>query len=130
MSAAVEDLAWGRIVSDAPQPERPVRVTLSYEPADDPRAVRFSFPSGFTFPGESGGTVLPHDWTFPREVLETGLRAPAHSGNVEVWPCGRVQAVVEFHTADGVSVVQFDTSALNRFLRHTYAAAGAEAPTA
>ncbi|MER6913197.1 SsgA family sporulation/cell division regulator [Streptomyces sp. NPDC000594] len=110
MSAtAVEEHAWGRIVTDAPQ-ARPVRVALRYEPAEDPRAIHFSFPSG-------------SDWTLPREVLETGLRAPARSGDVEVWPCGRVQAVVEFHTADGVDVVQFDTSALRRFIRHTYAAA-------
>ncbi|MER7046131.1 MULTISPECIES: SsgA family sporulation/cell division regulator [Streptomyces] len=110
MSAAVvEDHAWGRIVTDAPQ-YRPVRVALRYEPAEDPWAVHFSFP---------GGT----DWIFPRTVLETGLSAPARSGNVEVWPCGRVQAVVEYHSTDGVAVVQFDTSALNRFLRHTYAAA-------
>ncbi|GAA2221223.1 SsgA family sporulation/cell division regulator [Streptomyces amakusaensis] len=113
MPAAVKDLAWGRIVTDAPQ-ERPVRVALCYEPSEDPGAVRFSFP---------GGRDVPRDWTFPRELLESGLRSPVREGNVEVWPCGRVQAVVELHTADGVSVVQFDTSALNRFLRHTYAAA-------
>ncbi|MEO3976188.1 SsgA family sporulation/cell division regulator [Streptomyces sp. CAU 1734] len=111
--AAVEEHAWGRIVSDAPQ-YRPVRVALRYEPAEDPRAVRFSFPGGLP-----GGV----DRSFPRELLESGLRAPVRSGDVEVWPCGRVQAVVEFHTADGVAVVQFDTKALSRFLRHTYAVA-------
>ncbi|MFH8615151.1 SsgA family sporulation/cell division regulator [Streptomyces sp. NPDC017979] len=114
-AATVEDHAWGRIVTDAPQ-YRPVRVAMSYEPDEDPKAVRFDFP---------GGT----GWTFPRELLESGLRAPARSGDVEVWPCGRVQAVVEFHSADGVSVVQFDTTVLKSFLRHTYAAA-ATAPRA
>ncbi|MEU5401026.1 SsgA family sporulation/cell division regulator [Streptomyces sp. NPDC005963] len=107
-AASVEDHAWARIVTDAPQ-HRPVRVALCYEPADDPGAVRFSFASG-------------RDWTFPREVLETGLRSPVREGDVEVWPCGRAQAVVEFHTADGVDVLQFDTRALTRFLTHTYAA--------
>ena len=34
----------------------------------------------------------------------------------------RVQAVVEFHSADGVSVVQFETRPLLRFLRRTYTA--------
>ena len=32
-------------------------------------------------------------------------------------------AVVEFHSPEGVSVVQFDTKALMRFLRRTYLAA-------
>ncbi|MET7615911.1 SsgA family sporulation/cell division regulator [Streptomyces sp. NPDC005408] len=108
MSAVVKDHALARIVTDAPQ-YRSVRVVLSYDP-DDPQAVCFAFPSG-------------RAWTFPRELLETGLRAPARKGDVEVWPCGRVQAVVEFHTPDGVAVVQFDTKVLIRFLRDTYAVA-------
>lgn len=114
MPITVEDPALARIVTDAPQ-YRPVRVSLCYDPTGDPLAVRFAFPSG-------------REWTFPRELLETGLRAPARRGDVEVWPCGRVQAVVEFHTADGVAVLQFDTKVLTRFLNHTYEAA-APAPT-
>ncbi|MFG2329433.1 SsgA family sporulation/cell division regulator [Streptomyces sp. NPDC048604] len=105
---AIEDHAKGRIVTDAPL-SRAVPVALSYDPASDPAAVRFAFP------GNVG-------WTFPRALLESGLRAPARRGDVGVWPCGRVQTVVEFHTADGVAVVQFDTAVLLRFLRHTYAA--------
>jgi class 3 adenylate cyclase len=54
--------------------------------------------------------------------FEQGLSAPAEAGQVRVWPCGRVQAVVEFHSAQGVSVVQFETKALLRFLRRTYMA--------
>ncbi|MEU3601176.1 SsgA family sporulation/cell division regulator [Streptomyces sp. NPDC006798] len=106
----VEDHAWARVVSDAPQ-YRPVRVSMSYEPSDDPGAVRFAFP---------GGT----GWTFPRELLESGLRGPVRSGDVEIWPCGRAQAVVEFHSPEGVAVVQFDANVLTRFLRHTYASPG------
>ncbi|MFF3323177.1 SsgA family sporulation/cell division regulator [Streptomyces sp. NPDC002889] len=109
MPAAVEDYARGRIVTDAPQ-YRSVPVSLTYDPAADPQAVSFAFPSG-------------REWTFPRELLETGLKAPASRGDISVWPCGRVQAVVEFHTSDGVAVVQFDAKTLMRFLRHTYAAA-------
>ncbi|MDQ1010249.1 hypothetical protein QFZ82_004734 [Streptomyces sp. V4I23] len=109
MSPAVMEHARGRIVTDAPQ-YRAVRVSLSYDPAADPQAVCFSFPSG-------------KEWTFPREVLESGLNAPVRRGDIEIWPCGRVQAVVEFHTRDGVAVVQFDAKTLNRFLRHTYAVA-------
>jgi hypothetical protein len=108
MSTAVEEHARGRIVTDAPQ-SRTVRVSMIYDP-DEPQAVSFGFPSG-------------REWTFPRELLETGLRSPATRGDISVWPCGRVQAVVEFHTSDGVAVVQFDAKTLMRFLRHTYAVA-------
>ncbi|MGW5422325.1 SsgA family sporulation/cell division regulator [Streptomyces sp. NPDC003943] len=104
----VVDHARGRIISDAPL-SRPVPVALRYDPAFEPPTVRFVFP----------GNV---EWSFPRALLEKGLRAPARRGDVGVWPCGRVQTVVEFHTDDGVAVVQFDTAALLRFLRHTYAA--------
>ncbi|MFF6778479.1 SsgA family sporulation/cell division regulator [Streptomyces sp. NPDC012637] len=104
---AVEDHARGRIISDAPL-SRPVPVALRFDPGFEPATVRFVFPGNI-------------EWSFPRALLETGLRAPARRGDIGVWPCGRVQTVVEFHTDDGVAVVQFDTTALLRFLRHTYA---------
>ncbi|MGW0120983.1 SsgA family sporulation/cell division regulator [Streptomyces sp. NPDC003327] len=104
----IEDHARGRVVSDAPL-TRPVPVALRFDPGFSPPTVRFVFPGGV-------------EWSFPRSLLETGLRAPARRGDVGVWPCGRVQTVVEFHGRDGVDVVQFDTTALTRFLRHTYAA--------
>jgi hypothetical protein len=103
---AVMDHAWARIVGDAPQ-HRPVRVSMSYEPDEDAQTVRFAFPSGT-------------GWTFPRALLESGLHTPARSGDVQVWPCGRVQAIIEFHSPDGVEVLEFDTYVLNRFLSHTY----------
>jgi hypothetical protein len=66
----------------------------------------------------------PHDWVFARDLLERGLRGPAStsSGDVRIWPSGRVRAVVELHSSQGVALVQFDSSALTRFLRRTYAA--------
>ena len=115
MSPAVMEHARGRIVTDAPQ-YRAVRVSLSYDPAEDPKSVCFSFPSG-------------RKWTFPRELLEKGLHVPVRRGEIEVWPCGRVQAVVEFHTSDGVAVVQFDAKALRGFLSHTYAGGAPATPT-
>lgn len=105
---AVEDHARGRIVTDAPL-SRPVPVALRYDADFSPATVRFVFPGDI-------------EWSFPRSLLETGLRGPARRGDIGVWPCGRVQTVVEFHGGDGVAVVQFDTTALMRFLRHTYAA--------
>ncbi|WP_262386805.1 SsgA family sporulation/cell division regulator [Streptomyces sp. TRM49041] len=104
----VEVRARGLVVTDGPLSRR-VRVALRYDPGSEPPAVRFVFPGGST-------------WTFPRTLLETGLASPTHGGDIDVWPCGRVQTVVEFHSSDGTEVVQFDSSALRRFLRRTYAA--------
>jgi hypothetical protein len=113
--SVVEQYARAHIVTDADIPEEEqeaVPVVLRYDPDDDPRSVRVGLP------GRGA-----HEWTFSRSLLEQGLRAPAESGEVRVWPCGRVQAVVELHSAQGVSVVQFETKALMRFLRRTYLAA-------
>ncbi|GAB1336110.1 hypothetical protein ACE1SV_27000 [Streptomyces sp. E-15] len=82
---------------------------LRYDPDNDPRSVRVGLPG-------------PHEWTFSRALLERGLRMPAASGDVRVWPCGRVQAVVEFHSDHGVEVVQFESKTLLGFLRRTYVA--------
>ncbi|MFJ2787444.1 SsgA family sporulation/cell division regulator [Streptomyces sp. NPDC093249] len=112
---SVDDRTKGRIITDAPL-SRPVPVSLRYDPAFSPATVRFGFP----------GSV---EWSFPRALLETGLRAPTRRGDIGVWPCGRVQTVVELHTEDGVTVVQFDSQALRRFLRHTYAS-GTRTPSA
>jgi hypothetical protein len=112
--SVVEQYARAHIVTDADIPEdETVPVVLRYDSEADPRSVRVGLP------GTHAGT---HEWTFSRSLLEQGLRAPAGSGEVRVWPCGRVQAVVEFHSAQGVSVVQFETKALLRFLRRTYMA--------
>ncbi|KOU36382.1 SsgA family sporulation/cell division regulator [Streptomyces sp. WM6378] len=115
-SRSVEDHARARIVTDAPL-TNPVPVKLRYDPADAPGTVCFAFPGG-------------NEWIFPRDLLESGLRAPARRGDVEVWPCGRAQTVLEFHSPDGVAVVQFDSSPLVRFLRHTYATDARAAPSA
>jgi sporulation and cell division protein SsgA len=111
--SVVEQYARAHIVTEENvnmQEEPAVPVVLSYDPDADPRAVRVGLPG-------------PHEWTFSRALLEQGLRAPVESGDVRVWPCGRVQAVVEFHSPGGVEVVQFESKALLRFLRRTYMAA-------
>ena len=108
--SVVEQYARAHIVSDVDIAEdESIPVVLRYDPETDPRSVRIGLP----------GT---HEWTFSRALLEQGLRAPVGSGEVRVWPCGRVQAVVEFHSPQGVSVVQFEQKALLRFLRRTYTA--------
>ncbi|MFJ3232468.1 SsgA family sporulation/cell division regulator [Streptomyces sp. NPDC086787] len=108
----VEQYARAHIVTDEDVPdEQPaVPVVLRYDPEADPRSVHIDLPG-------------PHEWTFSRALLERGLRAPAESDGVRVWPCGRVQAVVEFHSGHGVELVQFESKALLRFLRRTYVAA-------
>ncbi|MFR0353103.1 SsgA family sporulation/cell division regulator [Streptomyces sediminimaris] len=108
--SVVEQYARAHIVTDAVAPEdEAVPVVLRYDPEADPRSVRIGLP----------GT---HEWTFSRSLLEQGLRAPAGAGDVRVWPCGRVQAVLELHSAQGVSVVQLESRTLLRFLRRTYTA--------
>ncbi|MGY6020284.1 SsgA family sporulation/cell division regulator [Streptomyces spinosirectus] len=108
--SVVEQYARAHIVTDAAIPDdEAVPVVLRYDPETDPRSVRVGLP----------GT---HEWTFSRSLLEQGLRAPVGAGDVRVWPCGRVQAVVELRSPQGVSVVQFESKALLRFLRRTYTA--------
>jgi hypothetical protein len=111
--SAVEQYARAHIVTDtadsAEDEHRAVPVALRYDPEANPRLVRITLPG-------------PHEWIFARELLEQGLRAPVSSGGVRVWPCGRVQAVMEFHSAQGVAVVQVDSKAVMRFLRRTYMA--------
>ncbi|MEU6773297.1 SsgA family sporulation/cell division regulator [Streptomyces sp. NPDC046759] len=106
--SVVEQYARAHIVTDEEDPGA-VPVLLRYDPDSDPRTVLVDLPGA-------------HEWAFSRALLERGLRAPAESGAVRVWPCGRVQAVVEFHSDNGVEVVQFDSKALLSFLRRTYTA--------
>jgi hypothetical protein len=102
----VEQYVRARVVTDSPDAPRAVPVVLSY--ADG--LIKVTLPDA----GE---------WTFSRELLEHGLRVPASAGNVRIWPCGRVQTVIEFHAHRGATVVQFDVKALIRFLRRTYTSA-------
>ncbi|TQL22039.1 SsgA family sporulation/cell division regulator [Streptomyces sp. SLBN-134] len=111
--SVVEQYARVHVVTDVLDEDvGAVPVVLRYDPEDDPLCVRVSLPG-----------AAPREWIVDRELLERGMLAPTGRGEVRVWPCGRVQAVVEFHTAQGVSVVQFETKTLARFLRRTYSAA-------
>ncbi|GHE55331.1 SsgA family sporulation/cell division regulator [Streptomyces vinaceus] len=114
VAAAVEDRVTARVISDDPL-FRKIPVALRFAPAE-PLAVRIVFPAGLSPEGTE------NEWVFPRALLEAGLQAPTGTGDVRIWPCGRVQAVVEFHSPEGVAVIQFDIAALRRFLRRTNAA--------
>ncbi|MFF3215230.1 SsgA family sporulation/cell division regulator [Streptomyces sp. NPDC002886] len=109
----VEERVRARVITDDPL-YRAIPVVLRFVP-DEPLAVRIVFPADLSPEGTD------NEWVFPRALLEAGLQAPTGTGDVRVWPCGRVQAVVEFHSPEGVAVVQFDIAVLRRFLRRTYA---------
>ncbi|MEU5521269.1 SsgA family sporulation/cell division regulator [Streptomyces sp. NPDC052079] len=116
--SVVEQYARAHIVTDVLEDDRgAVPVVLRYDPEADPRRVHMALPG-----------APPHEWAVARELLEQGLLAPAGRDEIRVWPCGRVQAVIEFHTAEGVSVVEFETKDLTRFLRQTYAATAEPVP--
>jgi hypothetical protein len=105
----VEQYVRGYVVTDSPDARRAVPTVLRYD--------------GLVHVTLQGAG----EWVFPRDLLERGLRAPAGSDSIRIWPCGRVQAVIEFHAhgpgqPNGVTVVQFDVNALIRFLRRTYPA--------
>ncbi|MFD3551378.1 SsgA family sporulation/cell division regulator [Streptomyces goshikiensis] len=114
LPAVVEERVRGRVITDDPL-YRAIPVALRFTPAE-PLAVRIVFPADLSPEGSE------NEWVFPRALLEAGLQAPTGTGDVRVWPCGRVQAVVEFHSPEGVAVIQFDIKALRRFLRLTYGA--------
>ncbi|MFF8971784.1 SsgA family sporulation/cell division regulator [Streptomyces sp. NPDC014995] len=94
--------------------ELPVSATLRYT-SDDPLAVHLDFPPEACLRGEAV------TWTFGRALLEEGLRGPAGSGDVQLWPCGRTRTVMELHSPLGLALLQFDTAALRRFLLRSYA---------
>ncbi|MEU9418782.1 SsgA family sporulation/cell division regulator [Streptomyces sp. NPDC051000] len=119
VTTAVEERVRARVITDDPL-YRAIPVLLRFTSAE-PLAVRIVFPADLSPEGTD------NEWVFPRALLEAGLTAPTGTGDVRVWPCGRVQAVVEFHSPEGVAVVQFDLSALRRFLRRTYAPAATPA---
>jgi hypothetical protein len=116
----VEEYAKVHVLTDADAPDGDdgptVPVVLRYDPAGDARSVRIGLPG-------RGPGARAREFVFERELLERGLRGPAGTGEVRVWPCGRARTVVEFHSAQGCSVVQFDAKVLLRFLNKTYAVA-------
>ncbi|MFD7894254.1 SsgA family sporulation/cell division regulator [Streptomyces sp. NPDC059568] len=113
MSPVVEQPAKCRLITDAPY-SKAVPVTLRYD-GDDPLAIRIVFPVEVSLDDKE---VV---WAFARDLLDEGLRIPSGDGDVQVWPCGRAQTVLEFHSPEGVAMVQFDSAPLRRFLRSSYA---------
>ncbi|MEU2716673.1 SsgA family sporulation/cell division regulator [Streptomyces sp. NPDC007205] len=116
----VEQPAQARLIT-ADDLEIPVPATLRYT-TEDPLAVHVDFPADAALEGEEV------TWIFARSLLDQGLRAPAGHGDVQIWPYGRTRTVVEFHSPQGLALLQFPASALRLFLLRTYTvvAAGQE----
>ncbi|MEV7192024.1 SsgA family sporulation/cell division regulator [Streptomyces sp. NPDC093510] len=113
MAVTLEQPARARLVTPEGR-ERALPVVLRYS-AEDPLAVQMTFPSQASLDG------VEVTWIFARELLEEGLTAPTGSGDVHIWPCGRARTVLEFHSHQGLALVQFDRLALRRFLVRSYA---------
>ncbi|GAA3291067.1 SsgA family sporulation/cell division regulator [Streptomyces cinereospinus] len=115
MDITLQQPARARLIT-VEEREVPVPVTLRYL-STDPLAVHFDFPPESCLEGEA------LSWTFARALLADGVCAPAGSGDVHIWPCGRARTVLELHSPSGLALLQFDTAALRRFLLRTYAVA-------
>ncbi|MFE2416515.1 SsgA family sporulation/cell division regulator [Streptomyces hokutonensis] len=112
MDITLEQPTRARLIT-ADDTEIPVSATLRYL-SWDPLAVHLDFPPEVSLDGD---TVT---WTFARALLEEGLRRPAGSGDVHLWPCGQARTVLEFHSPFGLALLHFQTPALRRFLLRTY----------
>ncbi|MGW2228817.1 SsgA family sporulation/cell division regulator [Streptomyces formicae] len=113
MAVTLEQPARARLITPEGR-ERGLPVVLRYSAAD-PLAVQMTFPSQAALDG------VEVTWIFARQLLEDGLTAPAGTGDVHVWPCGRARTVLEFHAPQGLALVQFDKIVLRRFLTRSYA---------
>ncbi|MEV0173655.1 SsgA family sporulation/cell division regulator [Streptomyces sp. NPDC050803] len=113
MDITLEQPARARLIT-ADEQELPAPATLRYASVD-PLAVHIDFPPEVSLDGEGVS------WTFARTLLADGLRGPAGAGDVHIWPCGRARTVLELHSPYGLALLQFDTSALERFVLRTYA---------
>lgn len=114
MQSDIDQAVQVLLIATAPG-SRPVPAALHYHPAD-PLAVRMSFPPEISLDGAAV------EWTFARELLSDGLRAPSGSGDVRVRPLGTDRTVLELHVDDGVAMVQMSTDDIRSFLERSYEA--------
>ncbi|MEV6567868.1 SsgA family sporulation/cell division regulator [Streptomyces kronopolitis] len=120
MHRVIDQAVQVRLLATSPR-SHPAPAVLHYQPAD-PLAVRMSFPPEISL----DGTAV--DWAFARELLDEGLRMPAGRGDVRVRPSGPDRTVMEFHSDEGIAMLQLKTSDVRRFLARSYRAvpAGSE----
>lgn len=111
MSTVIEQPVEARLVAAAPRMQS-IPATLHYD-RGDPFAVRMSFPAPATLEG------VDVCWTFSRELLTAGLKAPEGHGDVRVRPYGYDRTVLEFHAPEGTAVVHVRSGEIRRFLQDT-----------
>ncbi|MEN3583415.1 SsgA family sporulation/cell division regulator [Streptomyces sp. ZYX-F-203] len=111
MPTVIEQPVEARLVAAAPRMPN-IPATLRYD-RDDPFAVRMTFPAPATLEG------VEVCWTFSRDLLVAGLRAPEGHGDVRVRPYGYDRTVLEFHATEGTAVVHVRSGDLRRFLHAT-----------
>ncbi|MEU1124843.1 SsgA family sporulation/cell division regulator [Streptomyces sp. NPDC005899] len=109
MSSVIEQSVQARMVASAPRMET-LPATLHYD-LGDPFAVRMVFPAPATLEGAEVS------WEFSRDLLASGIDAPAGLGDVRVRPFGYDRTVLEFHALEGIAMVHVRTSELRRFLK-------------
>lgn len=101
-----------RLVDDAGM-GLPLAACLSYAAAD-PYAVEAAFQAGET----------RVRWVFCRDLLTSGLQAPAGEGDVRVWPSfspdGRRVLAIQLSSPDGEATLEVEESPLATFLHRTY----------
>jgi len=97
----------------------PVRAGLSYD-ASDPYAVTVAFHTG------SAGSGDIVSWTFARQLLTDGVRAPVGQGDVQVWPSASEDTgdvvCLSLSSPSGKALFEIPVSELVEFLTMTYAA--------
>ncbi|WEV28806.1 SsgA family sporulation/cell division regulator [Streptomyces sp. 71268] len=113
MSIVIDQAIQARLIASAPG-TRAIPARLRYEPTD-PFAVRVSFPPAASLDG------FEVEWAFGRDLLEEGLRRPAGSGDVYVWPCSAERIVLEFRADEGMAMVQLNSADVREFLGRSYA---------
>jgi hypothetical protein len=103
-----------------PQSWTEVPALLCYEPSD-PFAVRIAFGDV----GDDAGPAAPEDggisWLVSRELLQSGLDAPAGEGDVRVWPAHGATDVLFLHlrAPSGEALFEFSRGTVGAFLRRT-----------
>ncbi|MEV7003700.1 SsgA family sporulation/cell division regulator [Streptomyces sp. NPDC093982] len=93
----------------------PVPVIMRYV-STDPLAVHVDF-LPHVYPNDKCMT-----WSFARDLLAEGLRAPAGIGDVRISPCGRLHTIMLLQTVEGQAMLRFETPVIRRFLEDSYMA--------
>jgi hypothetical protein len=83
---------------------------------EDPLAVHLTFPSSVSLDGTDV------TWTFARNLLAAGLRAPSGDGDVYIWPYDPAHTMIELRGREGIALIELVTGDLRTFLRRAYEA--------